>query len=148
VNARGHPCGDQRGVAAIEFAIVASLFFMILLGAIEMSRLLWTWNAAGEATRLGARLAVVCDIGDTTIVQRMRERLPALQASHVTIDYLNPGSPPNTCTAATCKSVSVRLSGYTHVPIIPFAALSIPIQPFQTTLPKEFMQSAGNPVCN
>ena len=139
---------QQRGVAAVEFALVAAVFFMILFGAMEMARLLWTWNAAAEATRLGARMAVVCDLNDSSIVQRMRERLPALQATHVTIDYLNPGSAPNTCSTGTCKSVRVTLAGYTHVPIIPFAALSIPIPPFQTTLPKEFMQSAGNPVCN
>lgn len=139
---------NQRGVAAVEFAIVAALFFMMLFGAMEMARLLWTWNAAAEATRLGARMAVVCDVDDSSIVQHMRERLPALQSSNVTIDYLNPGSAPNTCSAATCKSVRVTLAGYTHVPIIPFAALSIPIPPFQTTLPREFMQSAGNPVCN
>jgi Flp pilus assembly protein TadG len=138
----------QRGLAAVEFAIVATIFFMMLFGAMEMGRLLWTWNAAAEATRLGARMAVVCDQNDPVIVKRMRERLPALQASNVTIDYLNPGSAPNTCTPATCKSVRVTLSGYTHVPIIPFAALSIPIPQFQTTLPREYMQSAGNPVCN
>ena len=148
MNRSHHPCPRQRGVAAVEFAIVASLFFMLLLGAMEMARLLWTWNAAAEATRLGARMAVVCDVGDSRIVARMRERLPYLQASHVRIDYLNPGSAPNTCTASTCKAVSVTLSGYTHVPIIPFVALSIPIPSFQTALPKEFMQSAGNPVCN
>jgi Flp pilus assembly protein TadG len=149
VNARPHPGSTaQRGVAAVEFAIVAALFFTILLGAIEMARLLWTWNAATEATRLGARLAVVCDIGDADIVNRMRQMLPALQPANVTIDYLNPGSAPNTCTPLNCKSVRVTLAGYTHVPIIPFTALSIPIPPFQTTLPKEYMQSAGNPVCN
>lgn len=138
----------QQGVAAVEFAIVAALFFMMLFGAMEMGRLLWTWNAAAEATRLGARMAVVCDLNDPSIIDRMRERLPALQASNVQIEYLNPGSPVNSCSAATCKSVRVTLAGYTHVPIIPFAALSIPIPPFQTTLPREFMQSAGNPVCN
>jgi Flp pilus assembly protein TadG len=138
----------QRGVAAVEFALVAALFFTILLGAMEMARLLWTWNAAGEATRMGARLAVVCDKNDPTIITRMQQMLPALQPAHVTIDYLNPGSAVNSCTAATCKSVRVTLAGYTHVPVIPFVPLSIPIPPFQTTLPKEFMQSAGNPVCN
>ena len=138
----------QAGVAAVEFALVAALFFTILLGAIEMGRLLWTWNAAGEATRLGARLAIVCDINDPIIKSRMRQMLPALQPANVTIDYLDPGNAPNTCSAATCKSVRVTLAGYTHVPIIPFVPLSIPIPPFQTTLPKEFMQSAGNPVCN
>lgn len=133
----------QRGVAAVELAIVSVLFFMLLFGAMEMARLLWTWNAAGEATRLGARMAVVCDIGDPSIVARMRERLPALQPQHVRVEYL-----PGGCTAASCQSVRVSLTGYTHVPIIPFTALSIPIAPFQTTLPKEFMQSTGNPVCD
>ena len=140
---RGSRARRQAGVAAVEFALVAALFFTILLGAIEMARLLWTWNAAGEATRLGARLAIVCDINDPIIKARMRQMLPALQPANVTIEYLDPG-----CTAATCKSVRVTLAGYTHVPIIPFVPLSIPIPPFQTTLPKEFMQSAGNPVCN
>jgi hypothetical protein len=78
----------------------------------------------------------------------MGQMLPALTPSNVTIDYINPGQAPNTCTAATCKSVRVTLAGYTHVPIIPFMALSIPIPPFQTTLTKEFMQSTGNPVCD
>ena len=140
--------GRQRGAAAVEMAIVSVIFIMILFGAMEMSRLLWTWNAAAEATRLGARLAIVCDIGDASIKTRMGQMLPALTPSNVTIDYLNPGSAPNTCTAATCKSVRVTLAGYTHVPIIPFMALSIPIPTFQTTLTKEFMQSTGNPVCD
>jgi len=149
VNNDRAPCrGRQRGAAAVEFAVVAALFFTILLGAMEMARLLWTWNAASEATRLGARLAVVCDINDPTIIARMQEMLPYLQPANVTIDYLNPGNAPNTCNAATCKSVRVTLAGYTHVPIIPFVPLSLPIPPFQTTLPKEFMQSTGNPVCS
>jgi hypothetical protein len=73
--------------------------------------------------------------------------LAALDNSHITIDYLNPGQPVNSCTPSTCKSVRVTLACYTHQPIIPFAALSVPIPQFQTTLPKEFMQSAGNPAC-
>ena len=133
----------QTGAAAVEFAVVSGVFFMILLGAVEMGRLLWTWNAAAEATRLGARMAVVCDMNDPDIKTRMRQRLAALQAGNITLTYL-----PSGCTDATCKSVRVSLAGYTHQPIIPFAALSIAIPPFQTTLPREFMQSAGNPVCN
>jgi len=127
----------------VEFALVAALFFAIVLGAMEMARLLWTWNAAGEATRLGARLAVVCDINDPTIIARMQEMLPYLQPANVTIAYV-----PGGCNANTCQSVRVTLAGYTHVPIIPFVPLSLPIPPFQTTLPKEVMQSTGNPICN
>ena len=138
-----HVTRSQRGAAAVEFAVVSSVFFMILLGAIEMARLLWTWNAAAEATRLGARLAVVCDVNAPIIRTRMRQMLPALTNGNITIAYAPAG-----CTANTCRSVTISLAGYTHVPIIPLAALSIPIQPFTTTLPREFMQSAGNPICN
>lgn len=133
----------QRGAAAIEFAIVSAVFFMLLLGAIEMGRLLWTWNAATEATRLGARMAVVCDINEPNIITRMQQRLPYLEPGNVSLTYL-----PSGCTDANCQTVRVTLAGYTHQPIIPFIALSIPIPTFQTTLPREFMQSAGNPVCN
>jgi Flp pilus assembly protein TadG len=134
-------------VAAVELAVVCVLFITVLLGVMEMSRLLWTWNAAAEATRLGARLAVVCDKNDPIIKTRMEQMLPALDPSNILIEYLDPGQAINSCTPATCKSVRVTLSGYTHVPIIPFVPMSISIPPFQTTLPKEYMLSAGNPVC-
>jgi Flp pilus assembly protein TadG len=133
----------QRGAAAIEFAIVSLVFFTILMGAMETGRLLWTWNAAAEATRLGARLAVVCDMNDPVIKSRMHDRLPALRNEHVTVTY-----EPAGCGVSNCLSVRVTLAGYTHVPIIPLVGLSIPIPPFQTTLPREVMSSAGNPVCN
>jgi Flp pilus assembly protein TadG len=138
----------QRGAAAVEFALVATLFFTVLFGVIEMGRLLWIWNAAVEATRFGARMAVVCDINDTDIVTRMQQRLPGVTGVNIAVDYLNPPAPVNTCTTADCKAVRVSLSGYVHQPIIPFVPLNITLPPFATTLRKEFMQSASNPVCN
>lgn len=150
MNAPRRPCPRraQRGTTAVEMAVVSALFFLVLIGTMEMSRLLWTWNAASEATRLGARLAVVCDMNDASIVAKMRSRLPYLTAGNVHIDYLDPGQPANTCTPQTCKSVRVTLAGYTHRPILPFMRLSIAIPTFQTSLTKEVMQSAGNPVCS
>ncbi|WP_305074170.1 TadE family protein [Propionivibrio sp.] len=141
--------GKQEGAAAVEFAIVASVFFMLLIGIMEMGRLLWTWNAAAEATRLGARLAVVCSKEDAEKIKgRMREMLPALTAnSQIDIEYLNPPATPNSCTADTCKEVRVRLKDYSHQTIIPFVSLAIPLPPFQTTLPREYMNSDGNEIC-
>jgi len=138
----------QAGVAAVEFALVCSVFFTALLGVIEFGRLLWTWNAATEATRLGARLGVVCDMNDADITAQMIERLPALAASNVTIAYLNPPFADNTCTTATCKAVRVSLTGYEHEMIIPFVPLTLTLPPFTTTLRKEYMQSTNNPVCS
>lgn len=137
----------QRGVAAVEFALICGLLVTTLLGVMEMGRLLWTWNAAVEATRLGARLAVVCDIGDTDIKTKMIGRLPQLAAGNITITYLNPPAAPNTCTAANCKAVRVALSGYTHDTIIPFVPLSLGLPAFDTTLRREFMNSTANEVC-
>lgn len=140
---RTHRKASQAGAAAVEFAIIAALLFTLLLGMMEMARLLWTWNAAGEATRRGARMAVVCDLNESAITTRMQQMLPALEPGHITLTYL-----PSGCTDANCQTVRVTLAGYTHQPIIPFVPLSIPIPAFQTSLPREFMQSAGNPVCS
>ena len=139
----------QRGVAAVEFALVASIFFTMLLGVVEMGRLLWTWNAATEATRLGARVAIVCDpnTSEAMIEAHMRTRLPTLTASNVVVTYMNPPLADNTCDSGTCKAVNVKLVGYTHDTIIPFVPLSLTLPPFSTTQRKEFMQTAANDIC-
>ncbi|MDE1948932.1 MAG: pilus assembly protein [Burkholderiales bacterium] len=137
----------QAGTAAVEFALVSAVFFTALLGVVEMGRMLWLWNAAVEATRLGARLAVVCDLNDADIKTRMMQRLPDLTSAEITVTYLNPPAADNTCTAATCKAVSVQLSGYVHQTLIPFVSLSVSMPSFMTTLPKEFMNSTNNPAC-
>jgi Flp pilus assembly protein TadG len=137
----------QRGVAAVEFALVASLLFTMLFGVMEMGRLLWTWNAAVEATRYGARLAVVCDLNDSKIKTKMISRLPSLTTGNIVLTYLNPPAADNTCTPANCKAVKVSLTGYTHNTIIPFVPLSLTLPPFGTTLRKEFMSSPANEVC-
>ena len=137
----------QQGVAAVEFALIASLLFTVLFGVIEMGRLLWTWNAAVEATRYGARLAVVCDLNDSRIKTKMITRLPSLVNGNITISYLNPPAPINTCTSLDCKAVKVALTGYTHTAIIPLVPLSLTLPPFGTTLRKEFMSSTANEVC-
>ena len=41
---------NQRGVAAVEFALIASILFTALIGAMEMSRVLFYWNTAAEAS--------------------------------------------------------------------------------------------------
>ena len=141
----------QRGVAAVEFALISTAVFTLLFGVIEMGRMLWTWNAAVEATRLGARLAVVCDVNRAVaapIKTSMRTRLSTLTNANITISYMNP---PDTvdaaCTNATCKAARVTLTGYTHDAILPFGPLSVTLPDFSTTLRKEFMSSAANEIC-
>lgn len=50
---------DQAGAVAVEFAMVSILFLGLMVGAIDMSRMLWEVNAAKAATRAAVRLAAV-----------------------------------------------------------------------------------------
>jgi Flp pilus assembly protein TadG len=141
----------QAGVVAVEVALVMPLLCLLLFGIVEMGRLLWTWNAAVEATRLGARLAVVCDVDRSLgapIKSRMRTMLPLLANSNITIEYMNPVDTVDpSCTNDDCKAARVRLSGLTYTPIIPFMSLSLNLPGFSTTLRKEYMSSTSNEVC-
>ncbi|MGZ5213931.1 MAG: TadE family protein, partial [Actinomycetota bacterium] len=46
---------DEDGAAAVEFAIVASLFFMLVFGIIDFGFAFHSWNNAANAAREGAR---------------------------------------------------------------------------------------------
>jgi Flp pilus assembly protein TadG len=133
----------ERGAAAVEFALVSMVFFLLLIGAMEFGRILYYWNVTAEATRLGARLAVVCDYTDADAVRaRMNELFPTLSAND--ISYV--------CSNAGCDSVTVSINPGKGIPtFIPWAALNLVLPPFTTTLPRESMQSTfdgtANPVC-
>ncbi len=50
---------DRSGVAAIEFAIVGSVFLLLLLGTIQIGLLWWTENALQTTAMLTARCAAL-----------------------------------------------------------------------------------------
>lgn len=55
---RRNQCGSQRGVAAVEFAIVAPVFFLLVIGFIELGRGLMVQQILTNASRVGAREAI------------------------------------------------------------------------------------------
>ncbi len=60
--------GREDGAAAVEFAIVATLFFMLVFGIIDFGFAFHSWNNAANAAREGARKAAV-DRGHRAIIQ-------------------------------------------------------------------------------
>ena len=50
---------ERRGVAAVEFALIAPVFLLLVLGVIEFGRLLMVQQVLTNASREGARRAVV-----------------------------------------------------------------------------------------
>ena len=91
----------QRGAAAVEFALVAIPFFLLLFGAMEFGRLLYLWNTVQEVTRNAARQAVVTDFTNGVAIEAIKRSavfrntagtLPAsseISNANVIIRYLN-----------------------------------------------------------
>jgi Flp pilus assembly protein TadG len=135
----------ERGTSSVEFALTSIVFFSLLIGIMEFGRVLFYWNSAEEATRLGARTAVVCDMNDEAIKNRMRGIFPIIPEDKILIGY-----EPAGCMSNTCERVIVSIDGGVSVAtFIPFVSLSLTLPPFATSLQRESMNSAGglNPVC-
>jgi len=139
----------QIGATTVEFALVLLVFLTFLLGIVDFGRMLFTWNAANEATRAGARYAVVCD--DTTkanaVLAKMKGMLPQIQT--VSLQWT-----PLSCTVSNCEGVTVTITGLNYQWISPIAGLAalspIPMPTFSTFLPREVMRQDPNSaaICN
>jgi Flp pilus assembly protein TadG len=75
---------DERGAAAVEFAIVVSLFFLLVFGIIDFGMGFQQWNATSNAAREGARKAAV-DPSIADIEARVRDSVPYLDQSRLSV---------------------------------------------------------------
>jgi Flp pilus assembly protein TadG len=50
---------DRRGTSAVEFAFIAPVFFMLVIGMVEFGRAMMVQQALTNAARQGARLATL-----------------------------------------------------------------------------------------
>lgn len=140
-------CHAQRGVAAVEFALIAILFFTLLLGIMEFGRWLFLLNGANEATRLGARLGVVCSVEGPGDLTHIKARMSAMTGGGIPVANMVLDYVPANCDASNCRTVTARIVGATFNPVSPFFGGNFPIPQFPTSLPREYMTSTGNPVC-
>ena len=134
----------ERGSTLIEFTVVATVFFMMLIGIVAAGNLYFTHNALVEATRRGARYAVLHPSGSTTAVQNMvvygtdtptlgaTSLIYNLQPSNVTVTYSTLNLASGTAT--------VTISNYSFPFVLPTQTTSIQMPPYRTTVTGE---SAG-----
>ena len=128
----------------IEFTVVAAVFFLMLVGIVAAGNLYYTHNALVEATRRGARYAVMNPTGSVTAVQNVvvyGTDAPAqgatsliynLQTTNVTVNYTGLNVAQGT--------VTVSITNYTFPFVLPTTTTSITMPPYRTTLTGE---SAG-----
>lgn len=159
------PNQKQRGVAAVEFALVALLFFTILLAIIEIGRMLFIFNTMQEMTRNGARAAVVRWVDSASQAEIKSIALfygtsmpanPYLTTANITITYLqkdgatevtalptDPGDNLSACgdstRVANCiYNVRVSITGATFTPMMGlFDFLTMPLPTSEVTMHAE-----------
>ena len=144
---------QQKGQTLVEFALVTVIFFVVLFGIIEFSRALWTYNTIVQATRAGARFAVV-EVPTASDIEVQRfvayhnstgsgtPVVPGLGPSNVSVNYwkINPSTgayeapTPNKYAADV---IQVGITGYTFNFLVPIFGSSITLPGFTTTLQLE-----------
>jgi Flp pilus assembly protein TadG len=81
----------RRGAAAVEFALVATVFFMFVFAIFEIGRLVMLQQIMGEACRQGARRAILENASETTVVNLVQTRLATNSVAGATVTITWPG---------------------------------------------------------
>lgn len=146
---------SQRGTTVVEFAIVAVIFFTVLFGLIDLSRLYFDVAALDEATRRGARLAAVCPVNDPEISLTavfagpggQSTLVPGLGTQHISLQYLNADGnavvDPSGTGYGSIRYVRVSIQNFQVQTVIPFMTNVIDLPAFQTTIPSESLGRVG-----
>lgn len=135
----------QKGLYVVEFTLLATVFFLFILGVAGLAGYMYVYNAANNAAREGARLAAVCGASsETTIKNTMTAKVPSMPAANIVFDYLPDGCESNnSCTLVTLTINSFPVS----LPTPAIYPVSISIPTFTTTFVRESMNAAGNSNC-
>lgn len=116
------PRARRRGAATVEFAIVAPLLFLLVLGIIEFGRLMMVQEILTNGAREAARQAVLPTATKSEVEQVVKNYMDANQISGYTLQTTDPA------TTSGGSPVTITLS-------VPYANVS--------WLPGEVIQWSG-----
>ena len=110
----------RRGVAAVEFAVVASLLFMLLLGIIEIGRAMMVLEMLNNAARNGARVASLQGSDNTAVTAAANSALANAGFSGTSTAVQVNGATANVNTAVPGDLITVTVSvPYNNVTWLP-----------------------------
>jgi Flp pilus assembly protein TadG len=116
----------RSGVAAVEFALVAPIFFLLVFGLIEFGRMMMVQQALTNAAREGSRVAVLATTKNGSDVEaRMRDYLESVMANASSGDVrvTVPGN-LGTVTSGSTLTVSAEVD-YMDVSWVPLGYLGL-----------------------
>ncbi|NUQ64572.1 MAG: pilus assembly protein [Pirellulales bacterium] len=97
----------RRGTATVEFAVVAPLFFLLVLGMVEFGRMVMVQQIITNGSREGARIAVLDGTTTTEVMTAVENYLDSAAVSGATVT-INP-NPPNTAGFGEPVTVTVAV---------------------------------------
>jgi Flp pilus assembly protein TadG len=105
----------RRGAAVAEFAVIAPVFFMMIIGFVEFGRALMVEQVLVNASRVGARQAITAGATTTTVTNTVEDYAEAVSVSDVTASVS-----PNPADAETGQLITVTVSvGFDSVSWLP-----------------------------
>ena len=102
----------RRGAAVAEFAIVAPVFFLMVVGFIEFGRALMVQQVLVNASRVGARQAITTGATSAQVQSAVQTYTSNLSVNGVTVTVS-----PNPSTAAAGTAITVDTT-------VPFSSVS------------------------
>ena len=159
---------NERGTTVAEFAVVALLFFTIIFGIIEFGRLLYTHNALTDATRRGARFAVLNtenvdavkkevvygpngtydDKGVPTsspLINGLTTDMVQVTFEGVDIDG-DPKTPGKTAFGTNLGTATIKIENYQFNLSIPVIGRTLTLPAYETTLTAESAGAVPTPI--
>jgi Flp pilus assembly protein TadG len=104
---------SQKGVAAVEFALIAPAFFGLIMSVIDVGRYMWVLNTMQYAIDDAVRAGVVQKLSNTQIKQHAADALKPINASSVTVAVVS---------SADSVTVTATSSYHFFFPISSFVA--------------------------
>lgn len=160
---------NEKGATIAELAVVALLFFTIIFGIIEFGRLMYTHNALTDATRRGARFAVLHEqdetkvknyvvygdetpsvdgLGNPTDAPLINGLTPAMVV--VVYDGVDkdgdPETPEKTAFGSNLGTATVKIENYQFNLSIPVIGRVLTLPSYETTLTAESAGEIPDPI--
>ena len=152
----------ERGATLTEFAIGATVFFMMMFAVLEFGRALWTHNALSDAARRGARYAInqpaSSPAGKSVTGTNVGPSVTAIKNVAVYGNPAGTGQPlVNNLAAGNVNvtysnfglgdgSVSVTITSYQFQFVVPIVGTNIQMPNYNTTLTGESVGTTPDPL--
>jgi Flp pilus assembly protein TadG len=107
---------SRRGASVVEFAIVAPLFFLLVFGMIEFGRMVMVQQVLTNASREGARRAVLSGVSDTDVEATVENYLANASISGATVTVATQAPTPPDTAEARIVTVTIPFNQVSWLP--------------------------------